>query len=81
MLSNYVGIIRIGHPGKAVDRTRYPVGIYLFNVSNGNTRTMCETCLKLSLKTPEQCHLRRSCVFIVNFGQISHMRFLLTFNQ
>ena len=65
----------------AVDRTRYPVGIYLFNVNNGNTGTMCETCVKLSLKTPEQRQLRRPCVFIVNFGQVSHMRLLLTFNQ
>ena len=65
----------------AVDRTRYPVGIYLFNVNNGNTGTMCEACVKLSLKTPEQRQLRRPCVFIVNFGQVSHMRLLLTFNQ
>ena len=65
----------------AVDRTRYPVGIYLFNVNNGNTGTMCETCVKLSLKTPEQRQLRRPCLFIVNFGQVSHTRLLLTFNQ
>ena len=65
----------------AVNRTRYPVGIYLFNVNNGNTGTMCETRVKLSPKTPEQRQLRSSCVFIVNFGQVSHMRLLLTFNQ
>ena len=29
----------------------YPAGIYLFKVNNGNTRTICEICLKLTIKT------------------------------
>ena len=31
-----------------------PTGIYLLQFSNGNTRTMCKICSKLSIKTPEQ---------------------------
>ena len=31
-----------------------PVNIYLFKVKNGNTRTICENCLKLTIKTSEQ---------------------------
>ena len=51
----------------------YPTGIYLFKVINGNIRTMCETGLKLTIKTPERGHWRRSGVFIGNFEQISHI--------
>ena len=51
----------------------YPVGIYLFKVNNRNTRTRCEICLKLAIKTPEGRHWRFSGVFIVNFEQISHV--------
>ena len=29
-------------------------GIYLFKVNNGNTKTMCEICSKLTIKTPER---------------------------
>ena len=35
-----------------------PAGIYLLNVNNGNTRTMCEICSKLRLKI---------LAFIINF--------------
>ena len=45
---------------------------------------MCEVCSKLTIKTPERCQCRRSSVFIVNFGHISHLflAFLLfTFNK
>ena len=34
-------------------------GICLFKVSNGNTRTMCEICSKLTIKTRHRCHWRR----------------------
>ena len=34
-------------------RTFSPV-IHLLKVNNGNTRTMCEICLKLTTKTPER---------------------------
>ena len=30
-----------------------PVGIYMFKVNNRNTRTRCEICSKLTIKTPE----------------------------
>ena len=43
-----------------------PAGVYLFKINDGNTRAMCENCLKLVIKTPE----RRPIVFIVNFEQI-----------
>ena len=31
-----------------------PVGIYLFKVNNRNTRTRCEICSKLTIKTTER---------------------------
>ena len=40
-----------------------PTNIYLFIVSNRNTKKRCEICSKLTIKTPERC----STVFIVNF--------------
>ena len=48
-----------------------PVGIYIFKVNNGNTRT-CKLCSKLKIKTPEQRQWRRSGVFIVNLNQMLH---------
>ena len=48
-------------------------GNYLFKVNNRNTRTRCEICSKLTIKTPERRHWRRSGVFIVNFEHISHL--------
>ena len=33
-------------------KVSYPVGIYLLNVNNRNTRTRCEICSKLTIKTP-----------------------------
>ena len=44
----------------------------MFKLNNGNTRTMCEIHLKLTMMTPERRQWRRSGVFIVNFEQISH---------
>ena len=32
---------------------QYPAGIYLIKVNNGNTRTICEICLKLTITTSE----------------------------
>ena len=45
--------------------------ISLFKVSNGNTRTSWEVRSKLTVKTPDRQHWRCSCIFIVNFEQIS----------
>ena len=39
----------------------------LLKVNNRNTRTRCEICSKLAIKTPERHHWRRSGVFIGNF--------------
>ena len=77
-----------------------PVSIYLFKVDDGNTKTMYEICPKLTIKTSKQHHpttpehgfltfsgsteRRHSCVFIVNFGQISYIVLvfpLLTLNK
>ena len=61
-----------------------PVGIYLLKVNNGNARTRCEMCSKLTVYTPEQRYWHRSGVFIVNFEHISHlvlMFLLLTLNM
>ena len=58
--------------------------IYLLKVNNRNTRTRCEICSKLTIKTPEWRQYRRSGVFIVNFEHISHfvlMFLLLTLNM
>ena len=50
-----------------------PAGNYMFKVNNKNTRTRCEICSKLTIKTPERRHWRRSDIFIVNFEHISHL--------
>ena len=55
----------------------YPANFYLLKVNNRNTRKRSETCSKLTIKTPEQRHWRRSGAFIVNFEHISH--FVLVF--
>ena len=34
---------------------------------------MCEICSKLTIKTPERCHWRRSGVFIVICEHILHL--------
>ena len=34
----------------------YQAGIYLLKVNNRNTRTKCEICSKLTIKTPERRH-------------------------
>ena len=47
-----------------------PASIYLLKVNNENTRTKCETCSKLIIKTPEQRQWCRSSVFNINFEQI-----------
>ena len=61
-----------------------PVRNYLLKVNNRNTRRTCETCSKLTIKTPESRHWLRSGVFIVNFEHISHLVLvflLLTLNM
>ena len=50
-----------------------PAGIYLLKVNNRNTRTRCEICSKLTIKTPERRRRRFtpcSSVSIVNFEHV-----------
>ena len=50
----------------------------MFKVNNRNTKTRCEICSKLTIKTPERHYWRRSGVFIVNFEHISHHFFSIS---
>ena len=50
---------------------------YIFKDDNRNTRTKCEICSKLTIKTLARRHWHCSGVFIINFGYISH--FVLVF--
>ena len=47
-------------------------GNYIFKVNNRNTRTRCEICSKLTIKTPERRQWRCSSV-IVNFEHITYL--------
>ena len=61
-----------------------PVGVYLLKANNRNTRTKCEICSVLTIKTPERRQWRRCGIFIVNFEHISHLVLvflLLTLNM
>ena len=62
----------------------YPAGIHLLKVNNGNRRTMCENCFRITIKAPERRYWCRSSIVIVNFKQISHIVLvfpLLTLNS
>ena len=52
---------------------QFAVGIYMFKVNNRNTRTRCEICSKLTIKTTERGTYSTPCssVSIVNFEQIN----------
>ena len=54
-------------------KKHWPAGDYMFKVNNRDSRTRCEIYPKLTIKTPERRHWRRSGVFIVNFEHISHL--------
>ena len=49
--------------GKAINMPS-PANIYLFKSNNRNTRKNCQICSKLTIKTPERRHWRRS-VFLL----------------
>ena len=51
----------------------FPACNYIIKVTNRNTRTRCEICSKLTIKTPKQRHWRRSTVFIDNSERILHL--------
>ena len=56
---------------------RNPTNIYLFKVSNRNTRKKCKIYSKLTIKTSERRKWRRSGVFTVNFEHIISQLFLV----
>ena len=69
---------------EAVKQFYYPAGKYLFEISNRNSRTRCEICSQLRIKTPEQRHWHHSGVFIVSIEHISYhvlVFLLLTLNM
>ena len=47
---------KTSHDKRIVD---IPAGIYLLKVNNGNTRTRCKICSKLTIKTPERRQWRQ----------------------
>ena len=56
----------------------HPVGNYMFKVDNRNTRTSCEICSKLTLKTPKRLYCKLwtyfipcSSISIDNFEQVN----------
>ena len=51
----------------------YPAGIYLFKINNRNSRTMCEICSKLTIKTPDDVIDFTNCsaVSTVEFEQVN----------
>ena len=53
--------------------TKFPANIYLFKITNRNTRKRCELCSQLTIKIPEPSHWGRSVVFIVNSEHILHL--------
>ena len=55
--------------GKVNSMSNYLVNIYLFKVTNRNTRKRWEICSKLTI-TPQRRQWHRSGVFIVNFEYI-----------
>ena len=60
-------------------RNTFLANIYLFKVNNRNIRKKCEIFSKLTVKTLERCHWRRSDVFTVNFENISHLFLVFLF--
>ena len=64
---------------------QYPAGDYMIKLTIETlTRTRCEICSNLTIKTPKRCQWRLSSVFIVKFEYISHLVLvflLLTLNK
>ena len=58
-----------------------PAGNYMFKVNNRNTRTRCEICAKLTIKTPERRHYTDSTykhLFTIYFSSNKIFFFLVT---
>ena len=59
---------------QSTNSSDYPAGIYLFKVSNRNTRTRREISLKLTLKTPKRRHWHDFGVLLLTFLHLfSHL--------
>ena len=56
----------------------YPSDIYVLKVLHRNTGTRCKIWSKLTIKTPEQRHWRRSGVLTVNFDHISQLAIVIS---
>ena len=54
-----------------------PTSNYIFKANNRSTRTRCEICSKLTIKTPKRRWWRCSGAFIVNFEHASHLFLVL----
>ena len=60
------------------------VSEYMVKVNNRNTRTSCEICSKITIKTQKRRYCRHSDVFVVNIKRVSHLFLvfiLLTLNR
>ena len=62
---------------KSYDLDLLAIDNNMLKFNKRNTRTKCEICSELTIKTPERCQCRRSSVFVVNLEHISH--FVLVF--
>ena len=58
-----------------------PAGAHLLKVNYRDTRLRCEICSKLTKKTLERHHRRRSGVFMVNFEHNSHSVSIINFEH
>lgn len=66
----HLGLIYTRFSGKyLLIRNSFSVGIHLFKVSDGNTRTNCEIWFKLTMKTPTWLKWRHSGVYIIKFNR------------
>ena len=50
----FYGVTFLRNTSGRLPLKHYPTGICLFKVNNKNTRTRCEICSKLTIKTPER---------------------------
>ena len=63
-----------------VEKVSLP-NIHLLKVSNRNTRTRCEICLKLPIKAPEWRHWRRPGVNFEHISPVALVFLLLTLSR
>ena len=62
---------------RLVETEFIPTGDCMFKVNKRNSRTRCETCSKLIIKTLERLWCLYCGVFVVNFEHISHLILVL----